>query len=132
MLSTSYVLPNLSFNPSHYQFNKKLNLLVIQNSALLYSMPFLHTTPATGAGGMLSNQNRVNFHWGLFTIVFRILGSYSGFNEINSVLPFALFHVQELADFPINGFTFIFHKIFQVQKCVDHIVKMEVLYKKAC
>jgi len=36
---------------------------------------------------MLSNENRVTSHWSLFTIVFRILGSYSGFNEINSVLP---------------------------------------------
>ena len=50
-------------------------------------MPFLNTTPATGGGGMLSNENRVPSHWSLFTIIFRILGSYSGFNEINSVLP---------------------------------------------
>ena len=50
-------------------------------------MPFLNTTPATGGGGMLSNENRVTFHWSLFPIVFRILRSYSGFNEIDSVLP---------------------------------------------
>jgi hypothetical protein len=50
-------------------------------------MPFLNATPATGGGGMLSNENRVAFHWSLFTIVFRILRNYSGFNEINSVLP---------------------------------------------
>jgi hypothetical protein len=50
-------------------------------------MPFLNTTPATGSGGMLSNENRVPSHWGLFAIVFRILGSYSGFNKINGVLP---------------------------------------------
>jgi hypothetical protein len=50
-------------------------------------MPFLNTTPATSSCGMLSNKNRVPFHWSLFTIVFRILGSYSGFNEIMGVLP---------------------------------------------
>ena len=36
---------------------------------------------------MLGNENRVPSHWSLFTIIFRILGLYSGFNEINSVLP---------------------------------------------
>ena len=50
-------------------------------------MPLLNTTPATSGGGMLGNKNRMTFHWGLLTIVFWILGRYSGFNEINSVLP---------------------------------------------
>ena len=50
-------------------------------------MPLLNTTPATSCCGMLSNENRVTSHWSLFTIVFRILRSYSGFNEIDSVLP---------------------------------------------
>ena len=36
---------------------------------------------------MLSNENRAPSHWSLFTIIFWILGCYSGFNKINSVLP---------------------------------------------
>ncbi|MCJ7538675.1 MAG: hypothetical protein MUO88_03320, partial [Desulfobacterales bacterium] len=56
-------------------------------SALPYPMPFLNTTPATGGGGMLSNENRMTFHRCLFTIVFRVLWSNSCFNKINSVLP---------------------------------------------
>jgi hypothetical protein len=50
-------------------------------------MPFLNTTPATDGGRVLSNKNGVSFHWSLFTIFFWILGCYSGFNEIKSVLP---------------------------------------------
>jgi hypothetical protein len=50
-------------------------------------MPFLNTTPATGGGGMLSNENRMTFHRCLFTVILRILRRYSGFNKINSVLP---------------------------------------------
>jgi hypothetical protein len=46
-------------------------------------MPFLNTTPATGGGGMLSNEYGVPSHRLLFAIFFRILGSYSGFYEIN-------------------------------------------------
>ena len=36
---------------------------------------------------MLGNESRGLSHWRLFTIVFRILWNYSGFNEINSVPP---------------------------------------------
>ena len=36
---------------------------------------------------MLSNENRMPFHWSLFTIIFWKLRGYSGFNEIDSVLP---------------------------------------------
>ena len=50
-------------------------------------MPFLNTAPATGGGGMLSNENWMSSHWSRFTIVFRILGCYSGFNKIDSMLP---------------------------------------------
>jgi hypothetical protein len=50
-------------------------------------MPFLNTTPTTSGGGVLSNNNRVPSHWSLFAIIFWILGCYSGFNEINIVLP---------------------------------------------
>jgi hypothetical protein len=49
-------------------------------------MPFLNTTPTAGGGGMLRNENWVPSHWRLSTIVFRILWSYFGFNEIDSVL----------------------------------------------
>jgi hypothetical protein len=50
-------------------------------------MPFVNTTPSTGCCGMLSNENRVPFHWSLFTIIFWELWGYPGFNKINSVLP---------------------------------------------
>ena len=50
-------------------------------------MPLLNTTPATGSGGMLANENRVPSHWRLLTIIFWILGRNSGFNEIDGVLP---------------------------------------------
>ena len=50
-------------------------------------MPFLNTSPATGGSGVLGSENRVSSHGRLFSIVFWILWSYSGFNKINSVLP---------------------------------------------
>jgi hypothetical protein len=50
-------------------------------------MPFLNATPATCGGGMLGNENRVTSHRSLFTIFFWILKRYSGFNEIDGVLP---------------------------------------------
>ena len=69
------------------QAHKQVNFLIIQNSTFLYPMPFLNAMPATDGSGMLGNKNRVSFHGSLFTIISRILESYSGFNEINSVLP---------------------------------------------
>jgi len=36
---------------------------------------------------MLGNENRVTSHRSLFTIIFRILESNSGFNKIDGVLP---------------------------------------------
>jgi hypothetical protein len=36
---------------------------------------------------MLGNKNGMPSHRRLFTFVFRILGRYSDFNKINSVLP---------------------------------------------
>jgi hypothetical protein len=59
-------------------------------------MPFLNTTPATGGGGMLSNEKRVTSHWSLFTIVFWILGRYSCGYEIDSVLPDCIDKVAQL------------------------------------
>jgi len=53
-------------------------------------MPFLNTIPTTSGGGVLGNKNRVPSHWDLFTIIFWILGSYSGFNEIDSVLSYCI------------------------------------------
>jgi hypothetical protein len=50
-------------------------------------MPLLNTTSATGGDGMLCNENRVPSHRRLFPIIFRELRCYSGFNEIDSVLP---------------------------------------------
>ena len=50
-------------------------------------MPFLNTTPAAGGGGMLANENRMTFHRCLFTVILWILRCYSGFNEIDGVLP---------------------------------------------
>jgi hypothetical protein len=46
---------NLSLYPSHHQTHNQINFLIIQNFALLYPMPFLNTTPATGGGGVLPN-----------------------------------------------------------------------------
>ena len=76
-----------SFNPSHYQFNEKLYLLICKFLSLLYPMPFLNTSPTTGGGGMLGNENKVPSHRSLFAIIFRMLRSYSGFYEIKGVPP---------------------------------------------
>ena len=66
---------------------KKRYLLIWKHPTLLYPMPFLNTAPTTGDGDVLGNKNGMPSHRRLFTIAFRILWRYSGFYEIDGVLP---------------------------------------------
>ena len=68
----------LSLNPPHNQRHQKINFSLTQRPALLYSMPFWNTTPATGSGWMLCYEDRMVFHRCLFAVIFRKSGRDSG------------------------------------------------------
>jgi hypothetical protein len=45
-------------------------------------MPFPETIPATGACGVLGNENRESAHGSLFAVIFRQSGSESGADDL--------------------------------------------------
>jgi hypothetical protein len=85
--TSKYNKNDLHLFAPHHQDHKRFNFQIIQNLAFLYPVPFLNTASATGGGGVLCNENKVPSHRRLLTIIFRILRRYSGFNEIDGVLP---------------------------------------------
>ena len=76
----------LPFNPSHNQRHNKNDLLFILRPALLDSMPLLNASSATGGSCVLGNENRMTYHWRLFAVVFRKIGSNPGIYKLICVI----------------------------------------------
>ena len=86
-MSNVIVSFNLAVDPPHNQRHNIINLRLTQRPALLDSMPFLNTLPATGGGGMLGDEHRMSAHWGLFAVILGIIRGDSRMDKLKSVLP---------------------------------------------